>query len=55
MNAVKQHVKKPVETADKKPDQKTIEPGKEADKMKDKTRIDAFIAKHKKLLVKLAK
>lgn len=27
----------------------------EDDKMKDKKRIDGFIAKHKKLLVKLAK
>jgi hypothetical protein len=55
MNAVEQHVKKPVGPADEKPDQKIIEPGKEAEKMKDKTRVDAFIAKHKKLLLKLAK
>jgi len=55
MNVIQRHVKTLVGPVDGKPDQTTAEPGKEADKTKDKARIDAFIAKHKRLLLKLAK
>jgi hypothetical protein len=55
MNAVEREVKHPVKPTNEKPNQHATQPEKAAVEVKNKARVDAFIAKHKKLLLKLAK